>query len=592
MGGSSILPGLPQPPPPDEVAHAQAVISDAQQVKQQLDMLDKIGKTLELLYNYEVDEQQQSFKSMMKMTVRRSATAGVGWVRLGFQRMMGKSPDLDSRIADMQQQLSTVERISADLADGEIEPDSPEVEQLRLTIAELAKQTDIVVREGLLFSYPKSTAVIPDPRTTQLRDFLGANWVAEEFILSPNEVQEIYGVDVKSKFTSYKRTDIGTDYERAYQQWEQQGQPEDSISKGDASSCMVWELFNKKDGLVYVLCDGYCDFLKEPTAPDVYTDRFWPWFAVLINEADGQVYPPSNVQLMRHMQLEYNRSRQGLREHRFANRPKTGYAEGALSEQDVEAFKAHPVNAMIAIQGLQPGQDVNQLVAAIKGAPVDMNIYEVNPVFQDVLRVVGDQEADFGGQAGGTATEANIASSAKQTATGSSVDDIDETLSAMARAASQILLLNVSEEIVKQAVGPGAVWPSLTKAEVARDLYLDVKAGSSGKPNQQQELQNFERLAPFLMQIPGITPTFMAHEAIRRLDDNIDIDQAVSEGMPSILSMNGVKPGASTGPGQDPNAQGPQGAAQNSPGPPAPDSQAPGPPSMDASPPPPGAMPS
>lgn len=571
--------GVPPPPVPmmpaaEELGDAQAVIADAQAVKQQLTILNKIARTLEILYDYEVSEQQQSFKSMMKMTVRRAATSGVGWTRVGFQRVMKSSPeDIDSRISDIQNQLDLAERASADLADGEIDENSAAAEQLRLTLQDLAKERDAVVREGLMFSWPKSTAIIPDPRCIQLRDFLGCDWVAEEFCLSVNEVQEIYKVDVSKGHTSYERFDAGSDYERVRQQWAKGSSTDPAVDSGDTDNCLVWEVFNKKDGLVYVICDGYKDFLREPAAPETYTDRFWPWFLTAFNEVDGRVYPLSDVSLIRPMQRELNRARQGLREHRIANRPKTVYSEGVLSEDDIEAFKNHPVNAMIAVAGLQPGVDINTVVQAMKGAAIDPNLYEVNPVFQDLMRAVGVQEADLGGTSGDTATESSIAASAKASATGSSVDDIDETLTAMAKAAGQILLLNVSEETVKSIVGPGAMWPVLTRAEVARDLYLEIVAGSSGKPNQAMELQNFERLAPILMQLPGIKPTFLAKEAVKRLDDRVDVDEAIADGLPSVTSMNAGKlPGM---PGQgDPNAQGPQGGL-NAPAPPQPSSQAP-----------------
>jgi hypothetical protein len=228
---------------------------------------------------------------------------------------------------------------------------------------------------------------------------------------------------------------------------------------------------------------------------------------------------------------------------------------------------------------LQPGQDINTVLQGVKGVPVDPNLYEVNPVFQDLLRVLGDQQADLGGTAGNTATETNLAASAKATSTGSQVDDIDDTLTAIARAASQILLLNVSEETVKQIVGPGAVWPSLSKAEVARDIFLDIEAGSSGRPDQARELQNFERLAPILMQLPGVTPTWMAKQAIKRLDDSVDVDEAIADGAPSILAINGIKPGQSYGVGGgDPAAQGPQGGqGQQGPAPPQPSPSSPTP---------------
>jgi hypothetical protein len=573
------MPGAPPPmmPPPEEVQNAMAVMADAESVKAQLTVLNKVARTLELLYDYEVSEQQQSFKSMMKMTVRRASTAGVGWVRQGFQRVMGKSPDLDSRIADIRTQLAMIERVSADLADDETDIDSPEAEQMRLALQELSTEQDVVVREGLVFSWPKSTAIIPDPRCIQLREFLGCEWVAEEFLLTVNDIQEIYGVDVSKAHNSYESIDTGTDYERARAQWQGSSGSDDGtrVSSGDVDQCLVWELFNRKDGLVYVICDGWPDFLREPAAPDVYTDRFWPWYAVMFNETDGFVFPPSDVALIRPMQRELNRARQGLREHRVANRPKTVYAEGVLSEDDIDAFRNHPVNALIAVAGLQPGVDINTVVQGFKGVPVDPNLYEVNPVFQDMLRTIGDQEADLGGTSGDTATESNIAASAKASATGSAIDDIDETLTALARAGGQILLLNVSEQVVKSIVGPGATWPTLTKAEVSKDIYLEIVAGSSGRPNQAQEIQKFERLAPILMQLPGIKPTFLAKQAIQRLDDNVDVDEAVADGLPSVTSMNAGKiPGM---PGQaDPNAQGPQGA-NNNPAPPSPNPAAPTP---------------
>jgi len=454
-----------------------------------------------------------------------------------------------------------VQRISADIADGETTTDSASAEEMRLAMEAIQQEDEIILREGLQFSWPKSTAIIVDPRCVQLRDFLGADWVVEEYILTVNEIKETYQVDVGKSHTSYERMDNGTDYERARVSWSSSGE-DPNIDDGDSDNCVVWEMYNKRDGLVYILCDGYPDFLREPSAPDIFIERFFPWFMTAFNEVDGRVYPISDVSLIRPMQRELNRSRQGLREHRFANRPKMAYAEGVLSEDDVDVLRMHPVNALIAIAGLQPGQDINQVLQAIKGVPVDPNLYEVNPVFQDLMRAVGDQEADLGGTGGATATESNIAASAKSTALSSAIDDIDDTLTGLARAAGQILLLNMSEEMVKNIVGPGAMWPTLTKAEVSKEVYLEVEAGSSGRPNQAQQLQNFERLAPILMQLPGVKPQFLAKEAIRRMDDTIDVDEAVAEGLPSVTAMNGGKTPGMPGQG-DPNAQGPAGASNN-----------------------------
>ena len=60
---------------PQMMQQGMAIIQDASQVKQQTELLDKIAKTLELLYAYQVSQQLHPFKQLMKMTVRRALTS-------------------------------------------------------------------------------------------------------------------------------------------------------------------------------------------------------------------------------------------------------------------------------------------------------------------------------------------------------------------------------------------------------------------------------------------------------------------------------------------------------------------------------------
>ena len=249
---------------------------------------------------------------------------------------MGPSPDRDSRIADMQHQLDLVERISADIADDEIDDDSASAEQLRLTMQAIARGGRHRPARGPACSPGRNRPPSSPTRAASSCATSSAATGRRRSTFSPStRSRKPTSVDVGKNHTTYSRTDTGTDYERARASWQASSSSTSSedphVDDGDTDNCLVWELFNKRDGLVYVICDGYPDFLKEPAAPDVYTDRFWPWFLTAFNEVDGKVYPPSDVSLIRPMQRELNRSRQGLREHRFANRPKMAYAEGTLS---------------------------------------------------------------------------------------------------------------------------------------------------------------------------------------------------------------------------------------------------------------------
>ena len=174
-----------------EDPQVEATLKDAQSVQQRREMLDKVGKTLELLYQYNLDEQVHPFKGMMKLTVRRSVGSAVGWVKMGFQRAMTKRPEMEARIADISEKLANIQRLAADKQDGEFEDTDAQMEELRLAMKDMEDQSDIVVREGLVLDYPTSTAIIPDTNCRQLREFLGCGWVAQEYILFPEEIQEI-----------------------------------------------------------------------------------------------------------------------------------------------------------------------------------------------------------------------------------------------------------------------------------------------------------------------------------------------------------------------------------------------------------------
>jgi hypothetical protein len=553
-----------------------AIMADAAKVRSEHEMLDKLGKTLELLYKYNIDEQVHPFKMMMKLVVRRTVTMGVAYVKLGFERVMSQRPDMEKGIADASERLATLERLSADLADEQYDENDKESEQLRLLIEDMSRQSEFVAREGLTYDYPMPTNIIPDVKCVELRHFLGADYVAEQFLLTPHEVQEIYGKDVGKSYTAYHRDDVyGADpWTLTEATWNTGTSSDDK----DCDFCCVWQIYCRKDGLVYEVCDGYEDFLREPASPEIYNERFYPWYTLLFNEApnEKEIYPPSDVRLMMDMQREYNRCREGLKEQRIAARPFTAVVAGAIEEDDLNKLAEREANAIIELNALQPNQDVKQLLQAYAGPGIDNNLYEVNPVYEDVLRVTGVQEANLGGTSDTTATQSNIAEGSRMTSMGSNIDDLNDLMTQMARNGGQILLTEVSRPTVEKIVGVGCVWPEMSRQDIAQEVLLEVEAGSMGRPNAAQEVATAQRVYPLLIQLPGIDPEFLAKDLLRRMDDRLDLTQAFKSQLPSIVAMNGMSQaqlpgtgpaaGAAQGPQGKDNAAGP--AAQPPSGPP------------------------
>ncbi len=215
-----------------------------------------------------------------------------------------------------------------------------------------------------------------------------------------------------------------------------------------------------------------------------------------------------------------------------------------------------------------PGEDVKQVLQAFPVPGVDPNLYDVSSVFEDIQRTVGAQEANFGGTSGSTATESSIAENSRSAGNGSDVDDLDKMLSALARGMGQLMLTELTQETVMEIAGPGAVWPDVppTREQVNKDLILEIEAGSSGRPNRAAELANMERAMPFLTMLPGINPMPLGKKYLGLLE--IDLEEAMIEGMPSITAMNQMagKPSQGGAGPDDPKAQGQEGA-DNAPGP-------------------------
>jgi hypothetical protein len=532
-----------------------ALVQDIAEGQQYMMLVDKIAKTLEILWSYYLSEQEYDYKSQLKALVRRTKTNGAGYIKLGFQRIMQPNPEIESKIADETSKILSTQRMLDDAANGvgEIDPEAPDIEQLRLNKQDLENQLMMVVREGPVLSFPRSTAIVPDPQCKHLKSFAGARYLFEHIgDFTCDEIKELYGKNIKkSGYTAYK--DKASD---------------GSKNEIDEDNCRVWQGWDKVNRQCFTICEGYCDFLKEPATPDVPLERFYPYFPLVFNEVESEdtIFPPSDVWNARFIQDDYNAKRQGVREHRRANRPWYAVRKGGISEADKNKLADHAAHEIVEFDHMGPNDDIQKIVQRGPAIAIDPVQYDVEETFMDLMRVVGTQQANLGPTTGDTATETSIAENSRQSSQSSNTDDLDDLLTSLGRSAMQLMLAELELDTVIDIAGPGAAWPEheMTREEIAKDLQFDIEAGSSGRPNKAAELANIERAAPTLMQIPGMNPAPMAKKYLNLLD--MDVEEGYVEGLPSIIAVNAMAnakqavPAAKPGDPNAPAAQGPAGA--------------------------------
>lgn len=530
---SAMMMGMPTP----QAMQAQMLLMDIAQGQQWEAMLDKVGKTLEILYGYQCDTQAPSFKFQMKQLVRRVITCCVGFVRLNyvqnFDHVLSSSLTDDS----LAFRLKRVKAIMSGIEDDSIQTDDPRVEQMRLLLESVqssVKQGDMTnIEQRLEFDFPAASSIIIDPKCKQLKGFIGAEWVVQQYILpldTANSYFELRGdkmVKVGGEFKQY--ADDGIELPQP----SQDGKPND-VAKTPLGC--FWEVFDLTTKCSFFLCDGWRYYVQGPAPVEPSINRFWPIFSLTFNDVEtelGQkvhIYPPSDVQLLKPMQKETNRTGQELREHRKVNRPFFWGIKGAFSEANLKKMADHETGEYIEMEnpllGANGAQNVVDGMGKWTGIPIDQNLYSRATINEDIVKTVGSNQMQQGQPIRHVAaTPAVIQEQARMSDVNSNVDDLDDLLGEMANAGGEMLLRAFSPQTVTRIVGKGAVWPDQQREDFLNSLYLDIVASSSGRPNKAVEIANFERIAPILiqaMQNPALWP--LVEEGLKRLDDRLNLE--------------------------------------------------------------------
>ena len=335
---------------------AKALLADYSNGEQLRQMIDKVGKTLEILFQYFMDEQDAEdgeFKLQAKQLVRRVITCCVGFGRVSFSRdelTMITSSGVNGNTGN---KMSMAKAMLEKLDKGDLTETSPHYQTLMslLTSMGMHAQDEMVtpdISEKLIFdlSIPP-TSIVVEPRCRTLKGFIGAKWVVQEYILPIEDVNAMFEVDVKISGGTKQYTTGGK---------EKSGAESEGKSKDEGELCMLWEVLDKKTKSHFYIVDGHKDYILAPEPLEPSVKGFWPIVALTFNDveteesADASIYPPSDVQLMFSAQKEWNRSRDELKKHRRANAPGYITNKGMLTENDKVALENQVANQVVDCQ--------------------------------------------------------------------------------------------------------------------------------------------------------------------------------------------------------------------------------------------------
>src|SRR5271157_187559 len=509
-----------------QAMQAQQVLADFQKGQQWEQLCEKVGKTIDTIYQYECDTQQPSFKYQMKQLVRRTVVTGVGFVRMSFIRDGDRTIASETESDSIQMRVKRAKLILSEIADDQIQEDDPRIEQARLLLQGLMGESTVAInnnlQESIEFDFPSATSIIVDPKCRSLKGFIGAEWIAQQYMMPLETANAYFETNIKTGGELIEYSEQGMELKKPLTD-----QPKDVARK--PMGCF-WELFDLTNKTKFVICDGWKQYVEPPASPMPTLRRFWPIFTLTFNDIEvegGQkvrIYPPSDVQLLKPMQKERNRERQELRGHRKSNKPFYGVAKGGiqLTDADKDKLANHENSEVIEFEGVPAGTDINKAIGIFQHAPIDANVYNTDPYDQDAQLAVGSNQIQQQKPIRHVAaTPAVIQEQARISDVNSNVDDLDDLLTELAFCGGEIILQEYSPQTAQRIAGIGAVLPEQNKQDFLNAIFLDHVAASSGRPNKAVEVANAQQLLPIFFQF-GANPWACIQYLCKVLDSNID----------------------------------------------------------------------
>ena len=490
---------------------------------------DLFSETLELVLNSCLKKAE--LKRVAKQVLRSCMVSKIGILKITYQRDYIKDPLVSRQLHDAQESLAAlIETIRQEDSVDQQDADAL-IQKQNMIVESLEQQVTVMRREGLNLGVVRPEDFRMDTSLDTLQDYKQAQWMANRTWMTPKEVMSRFQLDKKAleKFSTYRRNQNGIP---------QRLTKDSNLGEGEDVSIAipVWEYWDKITQTVYTWAEGGDSYIKVPFHPQKMGDSWFPFFILGLNWIDGEEWPISDVDLLENLQDEYMTIRTQASKHRDLAAPFYVADSSRINYEDIETFSNATIGDIALINA--SGAGVNTVFQPASTPPFNPMIYDTSSVRSDIEWISGLGDAARGSVARSkTATEANILQEGLSNRTGEKVDLLEDWLKDVATFSAEILLQEMSAEMVAQEVGQNAFWPQLDKQTLYDRINVEIKAGSTEMPDKNQEQMRWVELMPIIMQnidaiqamrMQGIPDEFnpfinLVKETFKRFDERIDV---------------------------------------------------------------------
>lgn len=516
------------------------------------------GRTAEALLG-ECLVKRAKLKKRAKRLLTGAFTTSVGWWKLCWQEDKRTDPLITNQIKDIQDNLMRLEQQRQDIEDSQAGTNADlQIAKLRETLAGLDAQTtakpEVSIARGLTLDFCLSEDVFPvDESVLELGDYERAEAMVHRVWMTRDQYKQRFGYSCE-KGKAYTAQTAGA--------------PTAGSKDKHRDLLCTYEVWDQASNRVLHVCDGEEGFCREPFTPDWTGERWFPFFMLAFNEIEGGFYPLSDIEMTEQLVRSYNDSRTDFRRDRKYALPLNIIRKGgSLTDEDVKRISNREGGDTIMVEGVG-GQPISNDVWSGQLAKIRPENYDTSADRSDIEMLIGGGDAARGSVLKAkTATEAEILSQGLRGRSAERQDTMEDVLTDVGATALQILLRKMTPDEVAAIAGPEAAqaWPAMADPEqVFRMFTVDVRGGSTGKPDRLQEQDRWTKLLPVIekamaqvaelrMQPSGEPQaqaiTALVKETLRRFDERLDLEQFLP------APKEGEEPAMPPDPTQDPRVQ-------------------------------------
>jgi hypothetical protein len=293
---------------------------------------------------------------------------------------------------------------------------------------------------------------------------------------------------------------------------------------------------SRDTGTVLTLIEGLDCYARPPAPPSPGTSRFYSLFLFATGFVDGERHPQSLVSRSARLFDEYNRVRTAFAEHRRRAIPKLAFDESNLSPGDAKKLEAGGTGEMIPLKPLRPGEPIGNLLQPIQYNGIDMGLYDTGAIRAELEMLWGIQEALSSSiQTAKTATEAELQQQGTMARISHKRDALEMMFSDLAVYTAEIALQKLDRNDVVQMAGPEAFWPEdLTSEDLEILLSVEIRAGTTGKPDTTRQREAWATVMPLLQQA-------IVQVGQLRMSSPLDVAECIEELVTETLARTGER---------------------------------------------------